>query len=103
MTCMQGSIYEDFSPVDTLPQEPGCEATDFIKEDGTYDKDEMADKQRDRIANGEIVACKECNIGVHNPYFKRCWNCNQRLLNRTKAAEMGNDDGIDQDSLANPR
>ena len=73
------------------------------KEPGVYDKDEMADRGRDQIDKGEKVACKECKIGVHDSYFNRCWNCNQSLLDCTRAAEMGNDDGIDQDRLGNPR
>lgn len=65
----------------------------MTKQLGVWDPTEMADRGRDKVDNGEIVICKECGRNAHNPYFKRCWNCNQRLLKSTRAAEMGNDDG----------
>jgi len=110
---------------DNKPQEQGSTAEDFIqdeeKEAGVWDPTEMADRENDRefcgdcnaplniskkgnkycsalcwTLSNERILCVECKQHDHHVRFKRCQKCNKDLSLRTKAADIGYDDGRDQ-------
>lgn len=125
MTQLQGSDYTDFTNTTEEPELHGSTAEDFIDvepEPGVHDPDFIADLRNDAEycykCNTELsiskngkkycyarcwMNCIECGKVKENQRWNRCRSCNNDYNGRTKASVCGYDDGIDQDSLGNPR